>query len=106
MLIPDNLPGPGSSRRDRGEGGVVETIKQPPARRVRRDRSEQLRLLAQHGDLGDRRGPVGDRDGEIHQHPGRVMPGPHQPQPVQCLRQLAGQRGAVGDIGQQPRPGV
>jgi hypothetical protein len=73
VLGPDHFPRSGSCRRHRGESGVVELVKQPPARRVRGHRPEQSLLVGQHRDLGDRGCPVGNRHGQIHQHPARIV---------------------------------
>jgi hypothetical protein len=102
VLGPHDLPRPGPRRRHRSERGVVEPVEQPPARRVRGDLPEQRSLIPQDGDLSDRRRAVGDRDGQVHQHPARGMAGARLTQPVECLGELAGQRGSVRDIGQQP----
>jgi hypothetical protein len=58
VLGPHHLSRPGPRRRDRGQGGVVESVEQPPARRVRRHRPEQRLLIGQDGDLRDRPRPA------------------------------------------------
>jgi hypothetical protein len=47
---------------------------------------------------------IGDR--QIDQDPSRIMSWPQSAHPVECPTQLDGQRRGVGQIGQQPRPGV
>jgi hypothetical protein len=49
-LRPHHLTRRRPSRRDRVQRNAVELIQQPPARRVRRDRAEQLGLISQHRD--------------------------------------------------------
>jgi hypothetical protein len=51
-------------------------------------------------------GAIGDRDRQIDQDPSRIMSWPRPAHPVECPAQLGGQRRGVGQIGQQPRPGV
>ena len=54
----------------------------------------------------DRFGTVGDRDREIDQHPSRIVPGLAAASTVEGLGQLGGQRRLIGQVGQQPGPGV
>ena len=105
-LRPHHLTRRGPGPRDRTEPAGVESVEQPPARRVRRHRPEQRGLIGQHRDIGDRRGAVGDRDRHVDQHPARIVARPRLAQPGQRLGELRGQRGPVRDIGQQPRPGM
>lgn len=60
------------------------------------------RLIGQDRDLADSRGPVGDRDGQIDHHPARVVSRSGSLDPGQHMGQLAGQRGPVRNISQQP----
>jgi hypothetical protein len=62
-------PGP----RDLAESGAVEALEQPPTRRVRRHRPEQLSLIRQHRHVGDRGPTVGHRHRHIDQQPTRIM---------------------------------
>jgi hypothetical protein len=50
-LRPQDLPRCGPRPRDLTDTGRVELVEQPPARRVRRHRPEQLGLIAQHRDI-------------------------------------------------------
>jgi hypothetical protein len=54
-------------------GGLPQ---RPPRRRDRRDRAEQLPLVAHHPEIGDHPGPVGDRARQVREDPAPVMPGP------------------------------
>jgi hypothetical protein len=101
VLGPHHLPRPGPGGGNRGEPGGVESIKQPPARRVRGHRPEQCLLIGEYRDIGDRGGTVGDRDRQVDQPPARIVPGPRTAQPGQGLRQLSGQRCPIRDISQQ-----
>ena len=85
----DHLPGRGPSPRDRAQLRGVESVEQPPARRVRRHRPEQRGLIGQHRNVGDRRRAVGDRDRHVDQHPTRIMARPRLAQPGQRLGQAA-----------------
>ena len=88
-VAPTPPPGPPPEpARPRPTGGV-EPVQQPPARRVRRHRPEQLGLIGQHRNVGDRGRAIGDRDGQIHQHPPRIMTRSRPAQPGQRLRELA-----------------
>jgi hypothetical protein len=56
-LRPRDLTCRSPSPREMTENSVVELVEQPSARRVRCHRPEQLGLIGQHRDVGDRRGP-------------------------------------------------
>ena len=105
-LRPSHLPGRRPGRRDQRQLPVVELVEQPPARRIRGHRPEQRRLIAQYRDVADALRAVGHRHRQIHQHPTRIMHRPPPPQRPQGLRQLPGQRAAIRQIRQQPRPGM
>jgi hypothetical protein len=61
---------------------------------VSTDRSATQRTCPSYGDC------------QIHQNPAMVMARPWSPRPAQNIRQLAGQRDAIRQIRQQPRPGM
>jgi hypothetical protein len=65
-LRPQHLASGRPSLRDMTERSGPEALQQPPARRVRRHRPEQLGLICQHRDIGDRPRAVGDRDRHVH----------------------------------------
>ena len=101
VLGPGHLAGRRSRPRDPGQPGVVDAVEQPPTRRVRGHRPEQRRLVLEHRHIRDGARPVSDRDRHVDQHPPRVV----RPPPTrhrQLDPELAGQRGGIREIGQQP----
>jgi len=91
--------GPTSSYR--AQPGLVEGLQQPPARRVRRHVAEQAGLVDQDRDVVDRLRAISDGHREIGQDPAGVVAGSWPTQPGQHLRQLAGQRRGIGQVGEQ-----
>ena len=89
--LPDAVPG-------RLEG--------PPQRRRRRHLTEQPRLGRHRGDVTDRVAAVGDHHRRIHQHPPPVMAPTALLGPRHRHRQRRRQPHIVGQIRQQPRPGM
>lgn len=53
-------------RRDRVQVNAIELIQQPPAGRVRGNRTEQFRLISQHRDVRDHRRAISDRDRHVN----------------------------------------
>jgi hypothetical protein len=102
-LRPQHLASGRPSLRDMTERSGPEALQQPPARRVRRHRPEQLGLICQHRDIGDRPRAVGDRDRHVHQHPTRIVTRPWLLQTSQRLDKLPRQRGPIRNISKQPR---
>lgn len=75
-LRPHHLTRSRPSPGDCVQLNAVELVQQPPACRIRRDRTEQLGLVGQHRDVGDRRGAISHRDRQIEQDPARIKPSP------------------------------
>ena len=65
------------------------------------------RLVAQHGQVGDRLTAVGEHHRHIDRDPARVMPDrAAAAAPASASLNAAGQAGHLGDIGQQPGTGM
>ena len=65
-------------RRRPGRGDVaqpvaVDRLEHPPHRRIRRHRPEQVRLLTQHGDVGQTVTAVGEHHRQLRQHDPRIV---------------------------------
>jgi hypothetical protein len=91
---------------DRGQGGVIEPVEQPPPGRVRRHRPERRRLVAQHGDLGIGGAPSATataRSTSIRPESCRER---GRRSPPQGLGEFGRQGRPVRDVGQQTGPGV
>ena len=78
-------------------------LQRPPRGRDRRDRAEQLPLVAHHPEIADHPGPVRDRARQVREDPAPVMPGPRR---RQRRRQPGRQPGPVGQLPQQHQPCV
>jgi hypothetical protein len=63
---------------------------------------ENLDVVGEHSDVGDRASAVGHRDSQIDQYPPGIVSGPRPTQPRQSLGQLTAQRRPIRDICQQP----
>jgi hypothetical protein len=66
---PDRRPSP----RDVAQPVAVDRLEHPPHRRVRRHPTEQVGLLAQHGDVGQAVTTVGEHHRKVSQHDPRIM---------------------------------
>ena len=78
--------------------GGGDLVQGPPHRRRRRDRPEDLALVAQHVDVRDRLPAAGDQHRHIDQHPAPVV---HRGEPAPGHRPGQGARQA-DLVGQQP----
>jgi len=73
----------------------------------RGDRTEQIGLVTQHRQIRDRLATIGQHHREVDQHPGADHASNRAlTKPAQCLPEGMGQTGDLGQIGQQPRPGM
>ena len=91
------------SARGRSAASVAD---QPGHHRVRRDRPGQVRLLAQHRDVGQAVPAQRDRRGQVRDDLARVVHRPRRPPPGQALRQAPAQAGHPHRLPQQDRPGL
>ena len=81
-------------------GGLLQ---RPPRGRHRRDRPEQLPLVAHHPEVADHPGAVGDRARQVREHPAPVMPAQGR---RQRRRQAGRQARAVRQLAEQGQPRV
>jgi hypothetical protein len=101
-------PFPGSSARDLQviEERLVNRVEDPPRRRRRGHRPEQVRLVAEHRQVPDRDTAVGEHHRQISQHPARRMRratlSTTADRGVECLTDTS----RSGNIGEQPRPNM
>ena len=93
--VPGPRPEPTGVRPQR----VVDPVQDPPCGGGRGNRAEQLRLVSQHGKVGDRRATVSEHHRQIDQHPTRVVSGPTFPQPGQHIGETGGHAGPIGEFG-------
>jgi len=93
---------PGSSQP--GQDGVVDGVQDPPRRRGRGHRPEQVRLVPQHRQIRDRLTAIGQQHREIGQHPTRSMRRTPPPMSARRLVEHLRQPDRRGHIGQQPGP--
>jgi hypothetical protein len=89
-----------------GKHGLVDTVQDPPRRRGRGDRAEQFRLVPQHRQVRDRLPTIGQHHRDIGQHAARIMPRAALSQPAQRLTEGLRHTGHIGQIREQPRPGM
>ena len=94
--------GRGSGVGDPLERSCVDGFECAPRRRRRRHLPEQIGLVAQHSQLGDRLAAIGDRHRQIVQHLAAVMPAAALLGRRHRRRQALGQADRVGEIRQQP----
>ena len=105
-LRPRVPPRPVHRRGDLAAGPVPagrRLLQRPPRGRHRRDRAEQLPLVAHHPEIAEHPGPVGDRARQVREDPAPVMPGPRR---RQRRRQPGRQPGPVRQLPQQHQPRV
>jgi hypothetical protein len=88
-----SLPSAAPSTADRSRHAVGSETNRP----------EQLRLIAQYGQICDRLSAVGEHHRQIDRDPARIVPAIAAPQRLQCLAEPTGQPCDVGNVGQQPR---
>ena len=105
-LRPGQFPRLGAGRTEPGQRRSVQIGQQPPRGGVGGHRAEQVCLVAQHRQVGDRLSAVGEHDREVHRDPARVVAGLADPQRGERLAERAGQPGGIGEVGQQPGAGV
>jgi len=72
----------------------VDELDRPPRRRTRRDRPEQLRLIAQHAEIRDAITAVGEHHRQVGQHPAPIM----SAGALACARQRR------GELARDPQP--
>ena len=102
-------PRPGAGR---GAGGfdLPNTppggLQGPPQRRSRRHRTEQPRLTRQRGDVTNPLTAISDHHRRIRRHPAPPMTPITRPDPHHRQRQRRRQPDPVGQISQQPSPGM
>lgn len=102
--FPGRPPGGGPGGMDGVESRLVNRLQGPPGGGQGGHLTEQARLVAQDGQVGDGGGTVGQGHGQIHQHPAPV------PTPATLLgrghrhRQGVGETHPVGQIGQKSGP--
>jgi hypothetical protein len=100
---PGALTRPPTRLADRGELRLPERREKSCRGRVRRDRTEQRRLLREHAQIGDTVAAVDQRRREINQHPARIMLRPPTKQPRERRRQLPLQPQPGGQLRHQRR---
>jgi hypothetical protein len=105
-------PGPptglGARRRQPGQAQLVtsDPLHHPPGGRGRGHRAEQLRLVAQHRQVGKAVPTVGQHHRQVSQHPARVVAMPWRLATAGPPRQRGRQPEPVGQLGKQRRPGM
>jgi hypothetical protein len=103
-------PGPLPSRRPTFAKPIqrllVDAVEDPPHGRGRGHRPEQPGLIPQHRQIRDRLPTVGEHHRQIDQHPARVVARTTLPQPGQRVAERRAHPGSIGQIPQQPRPGM
>lgn len=105
-LQPGDLPGSSSRRAQAGECGRADAGQQAPGGQGGGDRTEDLRLVPQHGQVRYRLAAVGEHHCQIDRDPAEVVPGATRSKPAQRVRERAGQASDIGEIGQQPGSGM
>jgi hypothetical protein len=86
---------------DRFEQAGVDRLQHPVGRRLRRHRSEQRLLVAQHAQVGEVIAAIGDRDREVAQDDTGVVGGAALPARRHCLRERRRQRQPIGQLDQE-----
>jgi hypothetical protein len=84
----------------------ADRVQGPPRCGGRGDLPEQIRLLPQHPQIGDRLTTVGQHHRQITENPARVVPRSTPPTPTGDLGEAVVQAGHRSQITQQPRPGM
>ena len=105
-LRPGQFPGLRAGRPEPGQRRTVQIGQQPPRGRVGGHRTEQVRLVTQDRQVGDRLPTIGEHHREVHRDPARVMTGLPDPQRGERVTERGGQPGGIGQVGQQPGAGV
>lgn len=103
---PRPLPRRRAGRPQQAQQRLIHGGQDPPRRRGGGHSPEQLRLLAQHREIGDGLAAVGEHHRHIGQHPPRVMRRAALPQPRQDLGVALGQPRGISKIREQPGPRV
>lgn len=103
---PGTLPSERTRLPQPAQHGLIDSVQDPPRRGSRGDRAEQFRLVSQHHQVRDRLATVCQHHRDIDQHPARIMPRTAPPQPTQRLTEGARHTGQIGQIREQPRPGM
>ena len=101
---PRPFPGISPSRLDPGQRGVVDRVQGAPHRCMRRHSTEQVRLITEHGDIGDRLAAVGESHGQIDEYLATVRATATLFGRCHRRRQRCGQPERVGQISEQTGP--
>ena len=89
---------------DRRQLRLAERVQKPCRGRVRRNRTEQLRLLRQHTKIGDTLAAVDHRRREVNQHPSRIVLRPSPKQMREHRRQLTVEAEPASQLRHQHSP--
>jgi hypothetical protein len=104
QLRPGDLPGRCPRRPQPGQTITVQIGQNPPRGRVRRHRTEQVRLVTQDRHVRDRLATIGQHHRQVQRDPAWVVATAAPAQARQCVAEVLGQPGRVRDVGQQSRP--
>lgn len=105
-LQPGDLAGCGTARAQSAERGRIDARQQSPRGGIGRDGAEDLGLVPQQGQVGDCLPAVGQHHSQVHCDPAGGVTGAARSQLAQRVREGRGQAGGIGEIGQQPGPGM
>lgn len=103
---PGHLPRPRAGHPQPAQRFTVHSRQQPPCGGIRGHRAEQVRLVPQDRQVGDRFATISDHHGQIRRDPAWIMAALPLPQPGQGFAERSGQTSGVSDIGQQPGTSV